>query len=252
MRVSALVWGGLALTGLLAGGCGGPNLFVGILNGAFYEPTGTVWGHLDAFTHAPGLQQKDPNRFIVAGSYASFDPNQDQATLAGSSQAELRDEIARNDWFVLTWDDAGKMVTGQTFVAVARRDDANEFHYRAADTTATDATAGFSARVRFRRGNLPRGAAYDCPVPSPPLLCQDYRPLGSRVRVEVELSSANRAQGGAIRGQVTIKVERADGDPEDAQTGTLTGNLSAQVVPERISESNMDLLELYDEFGLSR
>lgn len=238
-----------AVAGVAACALGPPSFFFGRINGAFFEPTGTVWAWSDALTPAPELQSRSPGRFSMVGVYAYFDSKQDQGSLSGSQLEDLKHEIHSNDWVALQWDDLGKVENGEKFTAVLVRD-TTENIYRVTDTTAMDGTAGFTARVRFRRGTLPRGAAYKCPTPSPPLLCRAYVPLGGRLRVEVELQSVNRAQDGNVRADVTLKVEKANGDPDDVQTGEFTGTLSASVASERVAEANMDVLDLFTQFNL--
>jgi hypothetical protein len=243
----------LALVTAAGAGCvGGSGQFSGAINGSFFEPTGTVFAFPDNLTPVPDIQPRDKARMVLVGVYSFFDPAQDQSTLSGSDLAELKHEIETNDWIVLEWKDKSQAERGRTYKAYVLRDDEDNL-FRVQDASmATEATAGFAARVRFRRPPLNRNSPYRCPFPAPPFLCDGYRPLGSRITVETTLDSVSFNNGGSTNASVVIKVEKRDGDPSDAQEGTFRGTLSAVGVSERVAETNLDTLGLYGLFKLPR
>ncbi|MBI5494410.1 MAG: hypothetical protein HY904_05235 [Deltaproteobacteria bacterium] len=233
-----------------AAACGGISLFTGRINNAFYEPTGTLFAWGDQLSPAPQLASNPQTRFVVGGVYAYFDPAQDQAgALNGSDRAELIQEIVQNDWLALQWANDNDVEPGKSFTAVLLRTTDEPF-FRVPDPSSSDNTAGFTARVGFRRPATRRNASYKCPTYLPPPLCMPVRSFGSRARVEVSVNDANRGLSGNIRLSVTVTVERTDTDASDAITGTVRGNISASVVSERVAEANMATLTLYDLFNV--
>ncbi len=241
---------GLAVLGAVAAGCGGISLFSGRINGAFFEPTGTVFAFVDQLSPAPQLATNPSSRFIASGVYAYFDAAQDQASQNGTNLAELKQEIANHDWISLEWANSNELEVGKTYKTTLIRTTEEPF-FRVVDPSATDVTAGFTARVGFRRAPVRRNAPYTCPSGSPRFLCQDYRPFGTRAVVEVTLNSVNRALGAQSTLTVKVTVEKAATDPEDALTGTLSGSLAADTVSERVAETNLATLGLYALFNVN-
>ncbi|MEW5849233.1 MAG: hypothetical protein AB2A00_10480 [Myxococcota bacterium] len=255
MRVTGGGWRWMvALASLLAGGaCSLPSQpFAGTVNGALYEPVGTVFAWSDSITAAPELATRPAARLLIVGTYAYFDAAQDQSGLSGSDLAELKHEIALNDWIVLEWEDRRTVERGVKYTAVIRRDSEDNL-YRTQDPSppaGVAPSAGFAARVRFRRGTLGPLATYQCPSEVPSFLCSPYRPLGSRVTLQVTPQEVSLNERGGITLSITLSVERADGDPADAQVANLSGTLNATVVRELVAESNLDLMDLYTLFDL--
>lgn len=245
-------WGVALCWVLLSGtGCGGVNLFSGRINGAFFEPTGTIFGFVDALSRTPELKPNVDSRLVVNAVYAYFDPALDVSSTSGSNLGELKEEIAQHDWFSLEWAKEGDLQNGSTYKAVLLRTTLDPI-FRTPDPSSTDGTTGFTAHVGFRRAPVRRNAPYKCPSLTPAFVCQSYKPFGSRARVEVRANSANKAVNGQLKLSVTVKVEQIPTDPTDALTGTLQGNITAQMVSERVAEANMDTLELYSLFNVAR
>ena len=141
---------GWVVLGAVAAGCGGISLFSGRINGAFFEPTGTVFAFVDQLSPAPQLATNPSSRFIASGVYAYFDAAQDQASQNGTNLAELKQEIANHDWISLEWANSNELEVGKTFKTTLIRTTEEPF-FRVVDPSATDVTAGFTARVGFRR-----------------------------------------------------------------------------------------------------
>ena len=251
MRVRVSAWMASVAWVLAASSCGPPSLFLGRINDAFFEPTGSVWGWTDALSRPPQLAANTPERFVVGAVYAAFDPSRDAASSDGSGLADLRREIEQGDWLAFQWDKADDLVNGAVFKAVTLRTTPDPV-FRVGDASATDVTPGFSARVGFRRPPVQRNASFTCAAWQPPFICQPYRAFGSRARIEVTANSANKAVNGQVTLAVRVRIDKLDADPADAVTGDLTGNLTVQVVSERSAEANMDTLGLYPLFNVTR
>jgi hypothetical protein len=257
MRAWNWALGGVALGGALAACSSFTSYFRETIAGNFYEPTGTVFMFVDSLTPPPNVVPRDgvtvsgvplKARAILTGLYAYFDATSDQAGRSGSELAELKHEIEVNDWINLEWADRDALQSSTTYTAVILRD-SEENIFRTPDLTAAEATPGFAARVRFRRGALGRNARYDCgDTPAP--LCQPYRPMGSRITVTVTSDTVRQDVGASTVLQVTLIVQQRDGDPTDAATGQLNGQMTAQVITERSAENNLDVLGVYDLFRL--
>lgn len=243
---------GAAAALLLTLSCTGGGQFPGLINGAIFEPTGTVFAITDSLTVLPELKERDTARFIMTGVYAHFDPAQDQSTLPGTELADLRHEIENNDWVNLEWKDRDKVEKGKTYTAAVLRD-AEDNLYRVQDPNPPnpgEVSPDFAARVRFRRPAMRPNAPYNCPGPLPRVLCDGYKPMGSKLTVKVTLESASFNDGGAVNTRITLEVEKEDKDPSNAWTGAINGTLNAVMVSERVGEANLGTLQMYPMFKL--
>jgi hypothetical protein len=200
---------------------------------------GTVFGFADALEPEPELKGRENPRVILALTRASFDPGQDQEQLSGAEIADLRHAIEIDDWMSLWWERREDVVEGASFTASLLAGE-RDGRYSEDDATANQ-DSGFRPRFGLARQGLAAGASYS-----------DYRPFAARATVTVRLEEVNLDSGGQVRGRVTLQVERVEGDPANARSGTIEGDFSAAVIGERVAEKNFETLDLYTLLEVSR
>jgi hypothetical protein len=194
--------------------------------GRGFEPGGTVFSYLDERDDAL-VEDPDP-RVVVVMTWIVFDPTRDLRDTEGEELEAMGHELKQRDALALVFDRQGAVDAGEVYESVT-----------AGGVEGGDGS--FTARVHLAPERLGSQSTY-----------ADLQPIASQRTTTVTLTTASFADAQpVVAGDVEIVFAAVDGvDPGSAVEGAFTGSFRAPLVPERVAESNLSVLELQDILGL--
>jgi hypothetical protein len=210
----------------LVSGCRfGQAGFEGSLGERAFDPSGTVFGYLDA--RDDNLDERDTSRVGVAMTWLIFDPTSDLNDLPGDELENYRHELRLRDALSLVFADSGAVTPGATFESVV--EGGSEL-----------GDGALRARIHLAPERLTASSTY-----------AGFVPYGARRKVNVSLDEARLLEDGPLlSGSIVVDIEQADTDPSEVITGRLEGRFTAPLVSERTAERNLSLLIVDDILGL--
>jgi len=214
-----------AALGLLGGCRFGEASFDGDIDGRAFAPGGTTFAYVD--DKDDNLNDNDPAPVVVAMTWIAFDPQSDLSDLPGAELENWRHELRLRDALSLVFASDEDVVPGATF--------ASEI------VGGSEVGSGdLIARLHLAPERLTAASTY-----------ADFKPYGAKRLVDVELDEARLLEDGpVVSGTVTVRIEKADTDPDGVITADLQGRFRAPVVSERTAERNLSLLVVDDILGL--
>jgi hypothetical protein len=216
----------VVLVALAGAGCrfGGAS-FEGLLADRPFEPTGTVFGYVDAHDEALVVDDTDPP-VAIAATWLVFDPTSDLADLDGSELESYAHELRLRDALSLVFAKRSDVGLGAAFTSTV-------------EAGAETGDGALRARVHLAPERLDASKTY-----------ADFVPFAGRRVVRVEIDEADFDNLRSIAGRLSVSYVRADGDPEDVKEGSVSGEFRAPLVDERIAERNLSLLQAQEPIGL--
>ena len=202
----------------------GGGAFEGDLGGQPFDPIGTAFTYLDA--RDADLAARETPRVVVVSTWLIFDPNRDLNETEGALLEDMQHEAALRDNLALIFASPDVAGPGETLVSVREGGQQAEGE-------------DLDARVYLQPEVLTRASTFD-----------GFRPFASRRTVSTTVTALDLAAGAGFSGDVSLVLERAEGDPDDAREGQVSGDLFAPVVGERLAEHNLAVLGIDELLGL--
>jgi hypothetical protein len=221
------LWLVVVVATLAATGCRfGQASFTGTLVDRGFDPTGTVFGYVDAHDDALVEDPDDDPPVAVAMTWLVFDAASDLSNLDGAALASYAHEVRLRDALSLVFDQRSSVQGGESFSSTRINDDETE-------------DDGFTAYVHLAPEQIDATNTY-----------ADFVPYATKRVVHVDLEEVDLTNAKVIAGKLSVAFARGEADEGDVKEGTVTGTFRAPLVDERTAERNLSLLDVEDMLGL--